>query len=195
MANFLLEIGTEEIPARMITSAAEELTRRVRDLLAREHLAEAAVVESFSTPRRLAVLARGVAGAQPDISDQVLGPSLKVAFKDGQPTPAAHAFARKVNLELNALERISTAKGEYLAAKVLKKGREASALLAESLPKEVGSIYWPKTMYWPANPRSASCVRCAGSWPCSTVRWCRSSSAESRRETNRAATGFYRKAI
>ena len=144
MANFLLEIGTEEIPARMITSAAEELTRRVRDLLAREHLAEAAVVESFSTPRRLAVLAHGVAGAQPDISDQVLGPSLKVAYKDGQPTPAAHAFARKVNLELNALERISTPKGEYLAAKVLKKGREASALLAESLPKEVGSIYWPK---------------------------------------------------
>ncbi len=148
MANFLLEIGTEEIPARMITLAAEELTKRVRDLLAREHLAEAAVVESFSTPRRLAVLARGVAGAQPDISEQVLGPSLKVAFKDGQPTPAAHAFAKKVNLDLNALERISTAKGEYLAAKVLKKGRAASALLAESLPKEVGSIYWPKTMYW-----------------------------------------------
>ena len=148
MANFLLEIGTEEIPARMIDSAAEELTRRVRDLLAREHLAEAAVVESFSTPRRLAVLARGVAGAQPDVCDQVLGPSLKVAYKDGQPTPAAHAFARKVNLDLNALEKISTAKGEYLAAKVLKKGREASALLAESLPKEMGSIYWPKTMYW-----------------------------------------------
>jgi glycyl-tRNA synthetase beta chain len=148
MANFLLEIGTEEIPARMITVASAELTRRVRDLLAREHLVEAAVVESFSTPRRLAVLVRGVAGAQPDISDQVLGPSLKVAYKDGQPTPAAHAFAKKVNLDLDALERISTPKGEYLAAKVLKKGREASALLAESLPKEVGSIYWPKTMYW-----------------------------------------------
>ena len=148
MANFLLEIGTEEIPARMIASAAEELTSRVRDLLAREHLAEVAAVESFSTPRRIAVLAHGVADAQPDVSEQVLGPSLKVAFRDGQPTPAAHAFAKKVNLELNALEKVSTPKGEYLAAKVLKKGRDASALLAESLPKEVGSIYWAKNMYW-----------------------------------------------
>ena len=91
MANFLLEIGTEEIPARMIASAAEELTNRVRDLLAREHLADGATVESFSTPRRIAVLARGVAHAQPDVSDQVTGPSLKVAFRDGQPTPAADA--------------------------------------------------------------------------------------------------------
>jgi glycyl-tRNA synthetase beta chain len=148
MANFLLEIGTEEIPARMIASAAEELTNRVRDLLAREHLAEVATVESFSTPRRIAVLARGVADAQPDVSDQVMGPSLKVAFRDGQPTPAAHAFAKKVNLELDALEKISTPKGEYLAAQVLKKGREASALLAESLPKEMGAIYWAKNMYW-----------------------------------------------
>jgi glycyl-tRNA synthetase beta chain len=148
MANFLLEIGSEEIPARMIASAAEELSNRVRDLLTREHLAEIAAVESFSTPRRIAVLARGVADAQPDVSEQVLGPSLKVAFKDGQPTPAAHAFAKKVNLDLNALEKVSTPKGEYLAAKVLKKGREASRLLAEALPKEVGSIYWAKNMYW-----------------------------------------------
>ena len=148
MANFLLEIGTEEIPARMIASAAEELTKRVCDLLAREHLAEVATMESFSTPRRIAVLARGVAHAQPDVSDQVVGPSLKVAFRDGQPTPAAHAFAKKVNLDLEALEKVSTPKGEYLAAKVLKKGRDASALLAESLPKEVGAIYWAKNMYW-----------------------------------------------
>ncbi len=148
MANFLLEIGTEEIPARMIASAAEELTNRVRDLLAREHLADIAAVESFSTPRRIAVLAHGVADAQPDVSEQVLGPALKVAFREGRPTPAAHAFAKKVNLELSALEKISTPKGEYLAAKVLKKGRDASALLAESLPKEVASIYWAKNMYW-----------------------------------------------
>jgi glycyl-tRNA synthetase beta chain len=148
MANFLLEIGTEEIPARMIASAAEELTNRVRDLLAREHLAEVASVESFSTPRRIAVLARGVDEAQPDVSDQVMGPSLKVAFRDGQPTPAAHAFAKKVNLDLDALAKVSTPKGEYLAAKVLKKGRDASALLAELLPKEMGAIYWAKNMYW-----------------------------------------------
>jgi glycyl-tRNA synthetase beta chain len=154
MANFLLEIGTEEIPARMIDSAAAELTRRLGELLARERLvaqdpgATLAPIESFSTPRRLAVLAHGVAEAQPDVEEQVIGPSLKVAYKEGQPTPAAHAFARKVGLDLGALQRVSTPKGEYLAARVLKKGRAAAALLAEALPREIGSIYWAKNMYW-----------------------------------------------
>ena len=155
MANFLLEIGTEEIPARMMNSAVEELARRLGELLARERLltqgpagATLAPIESFSTPRRIAVLAHGVAEAQPDVEEQVIGPSLKVAYKDQAPTPAAHAFARKVGLELGALQRVSTPKGEYLAARVLKKGREAAALLAEALPKEIASIYWAKNMYW-----------------------------------------------
>jgi glycyl-tRNA synthetase beta chain len=154
MASFLLEIGTEEIPARMINSAVEELSRRLGELLAREHLVDQgsagplAPMEAFSTPRRIAVLAHGVAAAQPDVEEQVIGPSLKVAYKDGEPTPAAHAFARKVGLGLGALQRVSTAKGEYLAAKVVKKGRDTAALLAEALPKEIGSIYWAKNMYW-----------------------------------------------
>ncbi len=104
MADFLLEIGTEEIPARMIGAATDELSRRLRDLITREHLASEPQLESFSTPRRLAVLARGVSAAQPDIEEQVMGPSLKVAYKDGQPTPAALAFAKKVNLDLEKCE-------------------------------------------------------------------------------------------
>ncbi len=147
MPDFLLEIGTEEIPARMIESAREELARRVGDLLQRERLGEAAV-QSYSTPRRLAVLASGVAAAQPDVQEQVTGPSLKVAYKDGAPTPAAQAFARKVNVPVDALENITTAKGEYLAARVQKKGRAAVDILAEALPKEIAGIYWPKSMYW-----------------------------------------------
>ncbi len=155
MANFLLEIGTEEIPARMIDSAVAELSRRLGELLARERLvapgsngAALAPIESFSTPRRIAVLAHGLTEAQPDVEEQVIGPSLKVAYRDCQPTPAAHAFAKKVGLELSALQQVSTPKGEYLAAKVLKKGRETAGLLAEALPKEIGSIYWAKNMYW-----------------------------------------------
>ena len=58
------------------------------------------------------------------------------------------AFAKKAGVEVGALKTVTTPKGEYLAAKVLKKGRDASALLAESLPKEVGAIYWAKNMYW-----------------------------------------------
>jgi glycyl-tRNA synthetase beta chain len=146
--DFLLEIGTEEIPARMIDSARAELARRVGDLLQRERLADSASVESYSTPRRLAVLASGVAPAQPDVSEKLTGPSLKVSYKDGAPTPAAEAFARKVNVSVDALEKITTPKGEYLAATVLKKGRPAAEIFAESLPKEIAGIYWAKSMYW-----------------------------------------------
>jgi glycyl-tRNA synthetase beta chain len=146
--DFLLEIGTEEIPARMIDNARDELTRRVGDLLQRERLGDNSALQSYSTPRRLAVLASGVAASQPDISEQVTGPSLKVAYKDGAPTPAAEAFARKVNVPVSALEKITTPKGEYLAATVLKKGRPAAEIFAESLPKEIAGIYWAKNMYW-----------------------------------------------
>src|SRR5271157_3898444 len=148
MPDFLLEIGTEEIPARMIDGAREELSRRVGDLLLRERLVENPAVRAFSTPRRLAVLAAGVSPAQPDVREQVTGPSLKVAYKGGAPTPAAEAFARKLNVPVDALEKISTPKGEYLAATVLKKGRPAPDILAESLPKEIAGIYWAKSMYW-----------------------------------------------
>jgi glycyl-tRNA synthetase beta chain len=148
MPDFLLEIGTEEIPARMIDSARDELARRVTDLLQRERLGDASFVQSYSTPRRLAVLASGVASAQPDVREQVTGPSLKVAYKDGVPTPAAEAFARKVNVPVDALEKVTTGKGEYLAATVQKKGRPATEILAEALPKEIAGIYWAKSMYW-----------------------------------------------
>jgi glycyl-tRNA synthetase beta chain len=148
MPDFLLEIGCEEIPARMVDGAREELARRVGDLLQRERLAENPVVQAFSTPRRLAVLTTGVSPAQPDVREQVTGPSLKVAYKDGTPTPAAEAFARKLNVPVGALEKIMTPKGEYLAATVHKKGRPAAEILAESLAKEIAGIYWPKSMYW-----------------------------------------------
>jgi glycyl-tRNA synthetase beta chain len=148
MADFLLEIGTEEIPARMIAGAQVELQRRVSELLARERLAPSGQITSLDTPRRLAVLALGIPGAQPDVSEQLNGPAVSVAFKDGQPTPAAHAFAKKAGVDVLQLERVTTAKGEYLSAKVTKMGRAAAEILAEALPKEIASIYWPKNMYW-----------------------------------------------
>ena len=148
MADFLLEIGIEEIPARMIDGAREELAKRVSSLLKREHLSDSPDAQAYSTPRRLAVIVPGVLQAQPDVTEQLTGPSLKVAYKDGVPTPAAEAFARKAGVSVDKLEKITTAKGEYLGATVLKKGRDASEILAESLPKEMAGIYWAKNMYW-----------------------------------------------
>src|SRR6266567_624965 len=130
MPDFLLEIGTEEIPARMIAGAQEELQRRVKDLLARERLT-ATHLSGVDSPRRLAVLASGISAAQ--------------------------AFAKKAGIEVAHLDRITTPKGEYLSAKITKRGRSAAEILAESLPKEIASLYWPKSMYW--RKPSERCVR------------------------------------
>ena len=148
MPDFLLEIGCEEIPARMIDAASVELRQRVHKLLDRERLAPSGEISCLDTPRRLAVLAPNISAAQPDVTEQVSGPSVSVAFKNGQPTSAAHAFAKKAGVEISQLERISTPKGEYLSAKITKKGRAAAEILAEFVPKEIASIYWPKNMYW-----------------------------------------------
>src|SRR5580692_1214602 len=159
MADFLLEIGCEEIPARMIGAASLELRDRVTALLSRERLA-AAEVTRFDSPRRLAVLASGISAAQADLTEQITGPSVNVAYKDGQPTPAALAFAKKAGIDVSQLEKITTPKGEYLAARVTRKGRSATEILAENLPREISSIYWPKNMYWrKANERFVRPVR------------------------------------
>jgi glycyl-tRNA synthetase beta chain len=147
MPDFLLEIGCEEIPARMIDAAASELRERVGALLTRERLTGGEIA-TLETPRRLAILAASIASGQADVTEQVNGPSVNVAYKDGQPTPAALAFAKKAGVEVAQLEKVSTAKGEYISAQVTKKGRTAAEILAESLPKEIASIYWPKNMYW-----------------------------------------------
>jgi glycyl-tRNA synthetase beta chain len=149
MPDFLLEIGCEEIPARMIDGASRELRERLTALLQRERLEPSGTVSQLDTPRRLAVLAPGIPDSQPDITEQVSGPSAQDAYhKDGQATPAARAFAKKVGVDVEKLQRVSTPKGEYLAATVTRKGRSAAAILAENLPKEISTLYWPKNMYW-----------------------------------------------
>ena len=147
MPDFLLEIGCEEIPARMIDAGSQELRDRVAALLQRERLG-APEVTALDTPRRLAVIASGISAAQADVVEQVTGPSVNVAYKDGQPTAAAHAFAKKAGVDVSQLQTVSTPKGDYIAAKVTKKGRTAAEILAEGLPKEIATIYWPKNMYW-----------------------------------------------
>jgi glycyl-tRNA synthetase beta chain len=149
MPDFLLEIGCEEIPARMIDAAETDLGVRVAKLLlGQKLLPQTATVPTMSTPRRLTVWANGISAAQPDVTEQITGPSVNVAYKEGQPTPAAHAFAKKAGVDVSHLEKVSTPKGEYISAKVTRKGRTAAEILSEGLPKEISAIYWPKNMYW-----------------------------------------------
>ena len=151
MSDFLLEIGLDEVPARMIAGAEAELGRRVNELLTRERLlGPTAKLTTYSTPRRLAVLVEGVLASQADTEEQLTGPSWKVAFKDGAPTKAAEAFANKAGVAVAALEKVTNPKGEYVGATVKRLGRAASELLATELPKEVLGLYWAKNMYWRA---------------------------------------------
>jgi glycyl-tRNA synthetase beta chain len=151
MADFLIEIGLEEVPARMIAGAEAELGKRVQDLLSRERLLEdGAQVKTYSTPRRLAALVHGVRATQADVEEKLTGPSWSVAFKDGNPTKAAEAFAKKAGVEVGALQKVATAKGEYVGATVKRTGKAAPEILTNELPREVLAIYWAKNMYWRA---------------------------------------------
>ncbi len=158
MADFLLEIGLEEVPARMIAGAQAELLRRTLALLGKEKLLPEGFdpltgAQSYSTPRRLTVLVRGVREQQSDITEDVTGPAVKIAFKDGVPTPAAEAFARRSGVAVADLRTISTPKGEYLAATSVKKGSSAAEVIVGEMPKEIAAIYWAKNMYWrPGKP-------------------------------------------
>jgi glycyl-tRNA synthetase beta chain len=114
MADLLFEAGMEEIPARMIAAAEAELTERVVELLRRERLlGEDHEVHSYSTPRRLAVLVSGVLEHQPDAIREMNGPAWGVAFREGKPTPAATAFAKKAGVSDDAF-RTSEFEAKYL---------------------------------------------------------------------------------
>ncbi|HTV14236.1 MAG TPA: glycine--tRNA ligase subunit beta [Acidobacteriaceae bacterium] len=149
MPDLLFEAGMEEIPARMIAAAESELRERVIDLLGRERLLSGDhTIRSFSTPRRLAVLVEGVLARQPDATQEMTGPSWSIAFKDGQPTPAAQAFAKKAGVNLSELRQVTTPKGEYAAATATHRGRDAAAVLSDLLAAELAALCWPKNMYW-----------------------------------------------
>src|SRR5580692_12188649 len=136
---FLFEIGLEEVPARMIAGAQAELQRRVVAMLERERLlVVGAANKSFSTPRRLAVWVGDVAAQQEDVAEELVGPAVKIAYKDGAPTAAALAFAKKAGVAVEALQTVTTAKGEYLAATAVRAGRPAVEVIAEEVPKILG---------------------------------------------------------
>jgi len=147
--DFLLEIGTEEIPDWMIPPALKDLERLFQGLLEANGLSSPGVsLRLDATPRRLVLRASGVPVRQADSEEILTGPPRAAAFKDGQPTPAALGFARKMGVEVSALEVQSTPKGDYLCHRRLAPGRAAADILAEALPELILKIYFPKTMYW-----------------------------------------------
>ncbi len=148
MADLLLELGAEEIPASFIGPALEDL-RRVFTERAEAVRLKHGELRTYGTPRRLALLVEGVADRSEDVTKEVTGPSAKAGFDaEGKPTRAAEKFAESLGLRADQLVKVKTAKGEYLGAKVEEKGKPAGELLPEILSAAAHGIRFPKSMRW-----------------------------------------------
>ncbi|MEG4274769.1 MULTISPECIES: glycine--tRNA ligase subunit beta [unclassified Microcoleus] len=147
MPNFLLELGTEELPASFVASSAQQWQRLVPATLAEESLTNDSI-NVYATPRRLAVLVKGLPVQQLDREEEVKGPPASSAFKDGKPTKAAEGFAKKQGVEIDALEVRATDKGDFVF--VLKKipGRKTADILTELVPQWINKLEGKRFMRW-----------------------------------------------
>jgi glycyl-tRNA synthetase beta chain len=145
----LFEIGCEEIPAGMLPRAIAELKAILEKHLTAENLTEGVTVETFGAPRRLTAWVRGLIATQADVLNEVTGPPKSVAYDNvGAPTRAAVSFSDKQGVSLDKLYFVQTPKGEYVAARTIRRGRTAQELMLEILPRVIHDIPWPRTMTW-----------------------------------------------
>lgn len=147
-ASLLIEIGTEEIPARFLPPALSDL-REIAAKTFDEYRIGYNSIMSYATPRRLALIMTGVSSVQGDIIKEVFGPSKKVAFDEqGNPTKAAAGFANSVGISVSDLKIKIKGKAEYIAADIEEKGIETKAVLPEIAKKIILSLHFPKSMRW-----------------------------------------------
>jgi len=147
-ASLLLEIGTEDLPARFLPPAIQQLKDNAKRSLEDQQMKFSDVV-TYGTPRRLTVIVDGVPQMQDDRSKEVFGPPKQAAFdKDGNPTKAALGFARSQGVGVEKLFLKSKDKGEYVVAVIEEKGISVKDLLPDILRKIVLSLHLPKSMRW-----------------------------------------------
>jgi glycyl-tRNA synthetase beta chain len=149
-AEFLLEIGTEELPSSFVRHALRSMHDAAVELIGQARLGtDALEVHPMGTPRRLALRIVGLADRQPDRNETVMGPPWSAAFEaDGSPEKAATGFAKKHGVEVGALRKQATDKGDYVCVEVHEEGKPLSDVLAELLPQLCQRITFPKSMRW-----------------------------------------------
>lgn len=152
MADFLLELFSEEIPARMQPAAAQQLRERFEALLAESGLA-ADAVETHATPRRLALIARGLPAASAATAEERRGP------RADAPPQAIEGFLKSTGLSRDQLEERDTGKGVFLFANLKSEGRPTADILAEKLPALIAGFQWPKSQRWGAASASTASPR------------------------------------
>lgn len=144
---FLLELLTEEMPSSHIKTALEQLEKGFREELGSARIA-VHELKSFGTPRRL-ILAADIAEGEEERETVVTGPPRSAGLDpQGGLSRAGQGFARAHNVAESDIEVISTSKGEYLGFRRRTKGRAAGDVLAEAVPRVLGSLTFPKTMRW-----------------------------------------------
>jgi len=149
--NFLLEIGTEEIPESYLAPYGEQLKKMFAEEFAKLDL-KAEGIGSFFTPRRLTLFCKNIADKQPVRNEKLKGPPASVAFKDGAPTKAAEAFAKKTGIAVENLETKDFDGKEYLYAEVETGGASTVDLLKDSIPAIIRRLRSPKSMRWEDKP-------------------------------------------
>jgi glycyl-tRNA synthetase beta chain len=147
-SELLLEIGTEEVPARFLPPVLEEMAASFRKMLDQELIAVGEIL-TWGTPRRLALVAKEVATSTAEVGEQVLGPPKAVAVDaEGKPTAAAAGFAKAQRVEVTDLIEVETPRGVYLAVSKRTAVRPTAELLPELLPGFILELSFPKSMRW-----------------------------------------------
>ena len=148
--DFLVEVGTEELPPRALPTLAQAFSNGVRENLADTGLAHGKIF-TFATPRRLAIRVNALETTQSDRDVERLGPPVRVAYdKSGAPTKAATAFAESCGIAVDEIERTETPKGERLVYRAREKGRTAAELLPDIVRSALAKLPIPKRMRWGA---------------------------------------------
>ena len=148
LADLLVEIGTEELPAGSVSELAKAFARGVAEGLEREGLAHGGVT-SYATPRRIAVLINEVQDSQEERQIERRGPAVSAAFdEDGNPTKAALGFASSCGIDVEHLERLETKKGAWLAFRTTEVGQSTASLLPDIVERAAASLPIRRRMRW-----------------------------------------------
>ena len=146
--DLLIEIGTEELPPKALQRLSDAFTLGIIEAMTSAGLAFGDV-QSYATPRRLAVLINDVPAAQPDRDIERKGPSLKAAYDaDGKPTRAVEGFARSCGVSVDELEQQETDKGSWLVFRATEKGQAVSGLMPGIVEQSLARLPIPKRMRW-----------------------------------------------